>query len=150
MAEQNSNRFEVYTNRRKAKKIRLLTIIFILTMGVIAYSFYSLYKEKSENLDLRIEISSLKTNNTIVESCNNDLYDYIKSGAKVYFESDKYSLFFKFLIFMGFLYLIQIGISGFIDIVEVVAFGFISIRGLFRLPKKIVNYFKNKSQGIKP
>lgn len=132
-------RFETYKKRKKVKKVQL-TMLIIITLSVIVLIFgYKYYNLSLENIEL--------TKQTITNNCSSvRVPSIITSSIKEFINNEKYSFFVTFLIFLGGLYLIQIGISGALDIIELIAFGFISIRGIGRLPNKIKTYFKNKTE----
>jgi len=136
------NRFKVYTKKKKARKITI-GIVLVLTLIFLGFKYVN---TEIDNAKLQIQIAELKNNNTIIKTCEQDTTSKIKSFFNGFLENEKYSLFVKFLIFMGALYLVMIGVSAFVDITELIALGFLGIRGLFRLPKKIILKLKERKK----
>jgi hypothetical protein len=136
------DKLETYGKRRKAKKAKVWIILLIFAGMFIAYLLYQNYSNKIEILELNIQLAKTSyINSSIQEKCSSSALDYFSGFFKGFLNNEKYSLFVKFLIFLGAIYLLMIGISIFADLTELIAFAFISLRGIIRLPKKIINKF---------
>jgi len=138
------NKLETYSKKRKVKKVKVWIILLIIAGISIGYLLYQNYSQKIEILDLNTQlVKSQAINYSIQQECSSSTLDYFKGFFNGFLNNEKYSLFVKFLIFMGGIYLFMIGISIFADLIELIAFAFISLRGLFwGLPKRIINKFK--------
>lgn len=137
------NRYEKYNKRKKVKKIKWYISVIVLLSIVVLYFLYQYYQLNLENLELTRKNALMNISSA---ECKEGVYEIVSNSFKGFINNEKYSIFVTFLIFLGILYLIQIGISAMLDIVELIAFGFVSIRGIGRLPSKIKEYFKRRNE----
>jgi hypothetical protein len=137
MDKQNS--YEKYNKRKKVKKIKYSIIIIVVLSIIVLYFGYKYYALSLDNVNMKLE-------NNCTSSTEEQIGTVIKGFTEGLIENNKYSIFVKFLIFLGILYLIQIGLSAVLDIVELIAFGIVSIRGVTRIPNKIKSYFERRKK----
>lgn len=128
--------------KKGKKKTQVIILITFLLLATLGYKYYVLYKE---NFDLKEKLNNYEQNETLCTK-DKEVSSFISIGIKTFMQDQQYNLFKKLLLFLGFIYLIQIGISAAVDITELIAFAFISLRGLFRLPKRIKGYFGKKRE----
>lgn len=138
------DRFKAYKKKVKSKKISFFVIALIVAGIAIAYLLYQNFSMENQILRMKLEQNS---SSSIINTSNIDCNgNPLTLGIKTFINEGKYSLFVKFLIFLGAIYLIQIGLSAFVDIIELIAFAFVSIRGMYRLPNRIKLYLKERKE----
>ena len=118
--ETQTNRKEILEERDKKRKRKKYLITGILIGVIILYLGFQYFKMNQENIKLKLE-----QNNTVCKDPN-ELEERTKGFISGFIEAEKYSLFVKFLIALGALYLFQIGLSGAMDLIEVLALFYVS------------------------